>query len=240
MSPSGTPSARRGYFVTGTDTGVGKTLVSAALLRRLREEGLTVAGMKPVASGAMRTAAGLRNEDALILSRESSIRWPYATTNPCVYEPAIAPHLAAEAARDSIDFDKIAASFRTMADVSDIIIVEGAGGWRVPLGHGRSMGDLAQRLGLPVLMVVGLRIGCLSHAILTAESIRAQGLHFAGWVASGIDPAFERVSDNLATLRGCLPAPCLGHLPPLGRGGVREAAERLEIDALLATPTPLA
>ena len=222
----------RGYFVTGTDTGVGKTLIAAALVRRFRGRGLRVAGMKPVASGSLETAGGLVNEDALILQREGSKRWPYATVNPLTYRPAIAPHVAAAAAGRPIDFDLIAGRFAELASDSDLVVVEGAGGWRVPLHGRRTIASLAAHLGLPVVLVVGMRLGCLNHAFLTAEAIERDGLRLAGWVANGIDPAFECRDENFATLQDWLPAPCLGEVPALSPPDVRTAAERLD-------PTPL-
>jgi dethiobiotin synthetase len=219
-------------FVTGTDTNVGKTLVSAALVRRLREAGLRVAGMKPVASGSLTTAAGLRNEDALILQRESSARWPYETLNPLAFEPAIAPHVAADEAGRPIDFDLIEHRYREIVAQTDAIIVEGAGGWLVPLNGRATIADLAARLRLDVVLVVGLRLGCLNHAFLTAESIAARGLRLAGWVANVIDPRYERLAENLATLDAWLPAPRLGFVPHLAPPDVRTAAEALDLAPL--------
>ncbi len=224
----------RAFFVTGTDTGVGKTLVTAALLRRGRERGLRVAGMKPVASGCDVTPDGLRNEDARLHLQESSVALPYEVVNPLAYEPAIAPHIAAEEAGRPIDFDMIGSNFQKIAAEADFILVEGAGGWRVPLGAGRSLDGLAARLWTPVILVVGLRLGCLNHALLTAESIAARGLRFAGWVGNGIDPAFARYERNVETLRELLPAPCLGIVPPLAAPDVGAAAACLNVDTLLA------
>lgn len=220
-------------FVTGTDTGVGKTLVSAALLRRLRERGLRVAGMKPVASGCERTADGLRNEDALALQAESSGDWPYGTINPFAYAPPIAPHVAAAEAGIPIDFSTIASCYGQLAADSDRVVVEGAGGWLVPLAGGQTLADLAASLGLDVVLVVGLRLGCLNHAFLTAEAIAARGLRLAGWVANTIDPAFDRLDANLATLDERLPAPRLGLIPHLRPGDVAAAAACLDVGPLL-------
>jgi dethiobiotin synthetase len=219
-------------FVTGTDTGVGKTLVSAALLRRFRQQGLRVAGMKPVASGCESTAAGLRNEDALALQAESSANWPYATINPFAYAPAIAPHVAAEEAGIPVDFDTIAARYATLAAVSDRVVVEGAGGWLVPLAGRKTIADLAAALHLDVVLVVGLRLGCLNHAFLTADAIAARGLRLAGWVANAIDPAYERLEANLATLDERLTAPRLGRIPHGRPGDVAAAAGALHLAAL--------
>ena len=222
------PTRNIGFFVTGTDTGVGKTLVSAALLRSFRERGLKVAGMKPVATGCIATASGLRSEDALILQREGSGRHPYATVNPFAYQPAIAPHLAAQEAAIPIDFSEIERCLRILSADSDVIVVEGAGGWRVPLAGERTMGHLAVQLRLPVILVVGLKLGCLSHALLTTEAIIGGGAALAGWVANGIDGNFERADDNVATLASRLPAPLLGRIPWLAPPDVRAAAARLD------------
>lgn len=225
----------QGWFVTGTDTGVGKTLVSTALVRRLRERGLAVAGMKPVASGCAVTPDGLRNEDALALQAEASRVWHYDLVNPCAYEPAIAPHLAAAAAGRPIDLASIERNFATLRTESDAIVVEGAGGWRVPLSSRRgasTLADLAVRLGLPVVLVVGLRLGCLNHALLTAEAIERCGLPLAGWVGSTIDPDFACLEDNVATLREWLAAPCLGVIPRLALPSAATAAPYLDLDPL--------
>lgn len=220
-------------FVTGTDTGVGKTLVSAALLRRFRERGWRVAGMKPVASGCAVTPGGLRNDDALVLQREASGTPPYSTVNPFAYEPPIAPHLAAAEAGRPIEIDTIMTNYRLLAADADMIVVEGAGGWRVPLTPTHTLADLAVRLRLDVVLVVGLRLGCLNHAILTADSIRASGLRLAGWVANGIDPGFERLAANLATLEAWIPAPRLAVIPPMAGPDVGTAAAALDIASLL-------
>jgi dethiobiotin synthetase len=222
----------RGWFVTGTDTGVGKTVVASALVRSLRERGLRAAGMKPVASGCTPTAAGLRNEDALALLEESSHRWAYDVVNPCAYEPAIAPHLAAERAGRPIDLALIKQRFDQIYSASDAIVVEGAGGWRVPLTGRTTIADLAVRLGLPVILVVGLRLGCLNHAFLTAEAIERCGLTLAGWVGSTIDPEFACRDENLATLREWLPAPSLGVIPRLATATATAAAPHLDLRPL--------
>jgi dethiobiotin synthetase len=220
-------------FVTGTDTGVGKTLVSAALLRRLREHGLRVAGMKPVASGCHSTPEGLRNDDALALQAEASVRWPYGTVNPFAYAPAIAPHIAATEADIRVDIDMIASAANRMQASSDLLLVEGAGGWLVPLNDRETLADLAIRLRSRVVLVVGLRLGCLNHALLTAECIAARGLRLAGWVANQVDPGFERLEANLATLDARLPAPRLGLIPHLSEPAVETAARLLDIAPLL-------
>lgn len=225
----------RAFFVTGTDTGVGKTLVTAALLRRLRESGVTVAGMKPVAAGAMDGPGGRANEDALLLQAESSARHPYALVNPCLYEPAVAPHIAAAESGVAIDVERIAVAFAALAAGAEVVLAEGAGGFLVPMDDARSCAELPARLGMDVILVVGLRLGCLNHALLTAEAVAARGLVLAGWVGNCVVPEFPRRDANVATLESRLPAPCLGIVPWLADLDLRRAAAALP-GALLLRP----
>lgn len=219
---------RRDFFVTGTDTGVGKTLVSTALLHAWRRRGHAVAGMKPVASGAAVTPQGLRNEDALALQAAASRDWPYEVVNPYVFAPPIAPHLAAAEAGVTVGLEAIARSLQTLRSAADVVVVEGAGGFLVPLAPGLSFADLPGQLGLEVILVVGLRLGCLNHAFLTAEAVERRGLRLAGWVGNGIDPGFARLEDNLDSLRRGLPAPCLGVIPPLDPADPAAASAALQ------------
>ena len=224
---------RRDYFVTGTDTGVGKTLASAALLRALRRQRLAVAGMKPVASGCEATPGGLRNDDALLLQAEGSRPWPYQTVNPYAFEPAIAPELAAREAGVAVSLDTIATAFGSLQGGSDVVIVEGAGGFLVPLGAGLSFADLPSALGLEVILVVGLRLGCLNHARLTLEAIAHAGrCRLVGWIGNRIDPAFARLEDNLATLTRLLGSPPLAVVPPLATPAADLACTHLERPAV--------
>jgi len=200
-------------FVTGTDTGVGKTRVSTGLCRAYVRQGLRVAAMKPIASGCEATPDGLRNEDALALHAQMNVRARYAEVNPYAFAAPIAPHLAARDAGVVIDFDILDRAKERLALQSDVLIVEGAGGWLVPLGAERSFADLVLRWQLDVVLVVGLRLGCLNHALLTHEAIARRGLRLAGWVGNSIDADFARRDDNLAYLKDALPAPCLGILP---------------------------
>ncbi len=218
---------RRDYFVSGTDTGVGKTLVTAALLRRLRESGLKVAGMKPVAAGSVAGPEGPANDDALLLQAESSVRHPYAVVNPWLFEPPIAPHIAADEAGVSIDTARITAAFERLRAGADVVLAEGAGGFLVPLDASRSFAEIPKLLGMEVILVVGLRLGCLNHALLTVEAIAARGLTLAGWVGNHIDPGFARFDANVATLEARIPAPCLGIVPHMAQPDVAAAAAAL-------------
>lgn len=200
------------FFVTGTDTGVGKTFATCALLHLARSRNLTAVGMKPVAAG---TDADGRNEDVEQLIAASSVAAPRELVNPCCFAAPVAPHIAAAVEGRRIDPDTIVAAARQLAEQADVLLVEGVGGFRVPLGADFDTADLAVRLGLPVILVVGLRLGCLNHALLTAEAIQARGLTLAGWIANRIDPDMPRWEDNVAALRERLPAPLLGVLPRL-------------------------
>ncbi len=215
------------YFVTGTDTGVGKTLATAALLRRLRDAGAVVAGMKPIAAGAIAGPEGPANEDALVLQTESSTRHPYAIVNPWLFEPAIAPHIAAAESATAIDTARIVAAHERLSAGADVVLAEGAGGFLVPLDSSRSCAELPDLLGMEVILVVGLRLGCLNHAFLTVEAIAARGLTLAGWIGNHIDSAFARREANLETLASRIPAPCLGIIPWMAKPDVAMAATSL-------------
>lgn len=213
------------YFVTGTDTDAGKTLVATGLLARAQSSGLTTLGLKPVASGCEATPQGLRNADALALQSLSAPAMDYAAINPHAYAPAIAPHLAAERAGERLTLAGLAEALApSLALPRDLTLVEGAGGWRVPLNDQEDLAGLAAHLGLPVILVVGLKLGAINHARLSAEAIRGDGLTLAGWVANGIDADMAEQAANLACLRHHLAAPCLGVVPPLGKGSPRALA----------------
>lgn len=203
-----------GWFITGTDTGVGKTHVACHLLEQLQARGVAAAGFKPVASGATPDAGGrLVNTDALALQARSARPRDYAAHNPYCFAPAIAPHLAAGQAGVSIERARIRDGYCALAAGHDCVVVEGAGGWLTPIGPDASLADVAADLGLPVLLTVGLRLGCLNHALLTARAIEARNLCLAGWVGNTLDPEMPALAGNLETLRRLLPAPCLGVLP---------------------------
>jgi dethiobiotin synthetase len=216
----------RAVFVTGTDTGVGKTVIAAALTRALAATGARVAVMKPIASGAERTADGLRSADAEALLEASNVPATYADVNPYCLEPAISPHIAAEDAGIEVDIDTIRHALGRLSARSDWVVVEGAGGWLAPIGPALSMADLARALGAPVLLVVGLRLGCLNHARLTRLAIEVSGAPFAGWVGCGVDASFARSSENLASLSQLLHEAPLAVVPhsPAGAASLRLAA----------------
>ena len=203
-----------GWFITGTDTGVGKTWASLAIMHRLKQSGLSVAGMKPVASGAEATPEGLRNEDALLLQGNASVTLPYQLVNPYCFLPPVSPHIAARTTGD-IDFSVILHAFQELSRRVDRVVVEGVGGWYAPLSERHTVASLALVLALPVVLVVGMRLGCLNHALLSAQAIQDSGLLLKGWVASPIDVTMDAYADNLATLTDRLDAPCLGELPHL-------------------------
>jgi dethiobiotin synthetase len=214
------------YFLTGTDTEIGKTFVTCALLHRARQAGLRAAGLKPIAAGT--DAAGL-NDDVEAIRAAGNVELGREIVNPYCFAAAVAPHIAAADAGIAIEFGPIVAACEQARQQADLLIVEGVGGFCVPLGVDRSTADLAVALGLPVILVVGLRLGCINHALLTAEAIAARGLKLAGWVANRIDPAMARHEENLETLENLLPAPLLGVVPHRPAGGALGAAAFLRL-----------
>ena len=222
-----------GWFITGTDTGVGKTRVSRRLREARQPAGHSATGMKPVASGCHVTAAGLRSDDALELMAASGAAADYADVNPYALVSACAPHIAAREMGVAIRLDRILESFRRLQQKSPWVVVEGVGGWSVPLGERLTMVEVARALGLPVILVVGLRLGCLNHALLTAEAIRRADLPLAGWVANHIEPAMTHVPENIATLTQKIAAPLLAQIPcqsaaqPDAAGAVFPVAEMI-------------
>ena len=222
------------YFVTGTDTEIGKTTIAAGLLHAARLRGLSTAAAKPVASGCVMSADGLRNDDALALLGECSLALRYEEVNPLAFAPAIAPHLAAREAGVSLDVASLLGPVRAiLAKGADFSLVEGAGGWRVPLAGGENLSDLAVALGLPVILVVGVRLGCINHAVLSMEAIERDGLRLAGWVANVVDAQTSRLEENLATLADRLAAPCLGRVPRLAQATPAAVAAHLDLDRLV-------
>lgn len=237
---------KRAWFVTGTDTGVGKTTVSCGLLQRFTHLGLDTVGMKPVATGCQYEQGNLRHDDVeqLIANSSCSVGPPSQQAlcaegtlarqwvNPYAFVPAIAPHLAAQEAGVGIDFSVIQTALRALQARADIVVVEGAGGFRVPLGAEGDMADLCAFLGVPLILVVGMRLGCLNHALLTVEAIRSRRLLLAGWVANRLDPHMVAFDGNLETLRHEIEAPCLGVMPFMPAGGIRNMLPPLALELL--------
>lgn len=220
----------KSYFVTGTDTEVGKTVISAGLLLAARAAGLSTAAVKPIAAGC--DDAG-HNEDALLLQSVITEQLSYEQINPVALKPAIAPHIAAAQAGKNLSAARLAGFCRgVMSSRVDFVVIEGAGGWRVPLNHRETLADLACALQTPVILVVAMRLGCINHALLTAEAVRRDGLPLAGWVANCTGPEMDSYADNLATLRQLLPAPLLGEVPYISPLNLDAVAEKLDITDL--------
>ncbi len=190
-----------GLYITGTDTEIGKTLVSTLLIQLLVQQGFKVAGMKPVASGASMLEGELKNEDALSLIQASNIELDYKTVNPYVFEEAASPHIVAEKAGVEIEFNEIIKNYNELQNQSDHVIVEGVGGWYAPLSNHTTVADLAEKLQLPVILVVGIRLGCLNHALLTAQAIRQANLPIAGWIANIVEQDFSSAEENISALQ---------------------------------------
>lgn len=227
--------ARRTYFVTGTDTEVGKSIVTAAILQKAADLNLTSIGMKPVASGCEHTPEGFRNEDALLMMEHMTEVLPYEQVNPIALEPAIAPHVAAVQAGRKLSASRLVGLARgLMMKPADVMLIEGAGGWRVPLNERETYARVPSELGLGVIVVVPLRLGCINHALLTVEAIRHDGLTVAGWVANRPDEmAMSCEEETLDFLKGHMGAPCLGVLPWSRNADIRTLAGELDIEPLL-------
>ena len=217
------------FFITGTDTGCGKTLVTLAFMEKLRAAGGRVAGMKPVAAGAEMTSGGLRNGDALAIQARCSGSFPYEIINPCCLRTPAAPHLAAAAEGTRIDIGKIHRAAAELRQTSDHLVVEGAGGWKVPLTENLDMADLCRGLELPVVLAVGLKLGCINHALLSVDSILASGVLLVGWVANSLERGMPFEAENIATLQQRIPAPLLGHLPWQAKPDPAWSAGRLRL-----------
>lgn len=203
-----------GFFITGTDTGIGKTCASTCLMQALKNQGHSVLGMKPVASGATLQQGKLLNDDARLLQQHGSKQVDYELINPYVFEAAIAPHLAAKQLNVSIDFKRISSAFSDLSRLCDYVVVEGVGGWQAPLDDsGKTLADLGSFLALPVILVVGIKLGCLNHALLSAAAIQSNGCHLAGWVANKVEPDMPAAEENILYLQQNLPAPWLGTIP---------------------------
>ena len=205
------------YFITGTDTGVGKTWVTLALMKALQDKGKVVVGMKPVASGCTKIYEDLHNDDAVKILQQSSKRpsqtLDYKTVNPYAFEQAVAPHIAAGLAGVKIDIEKIADDFYLLKEGADCVLVEGIGGWCVPLGSEDMLADLVKRLDLQVILIIGLRLGCINHALSTVRAIQADGVNLCGWMTSQLDPDYAFLEETMMTLQARISAPLLGNLP---------------------------
>lgn len=224
----------KGFFVTGTDTDVGKTWVTAGLLTCLNQAGLKTAAMKPVASGCSRRDGQWQNDDARLLMQFMSSESAYEDVNPYAFEPAIAPHLAAAMSGTEISLPVIMQRLEKLAAAAQMVVVEGVGGWLVPLNADQSVADLAKEMGLPVILVVSIRLGCLNHALLTAQSVRALGLPLIGWVANICDAGFTLVNENIDSLQKRLPAPLLATIPYMHQFSADEVASHFDSHFLLS------
>ncbi|MBQ0796092.1 dethiobiotin synthase [Zhongshania sp.] len=225
----------RHFFITGTDTDVGKTLIGCGLLVAAANKGLRTLAVKPIAAGAESTPDGLRNQDAVMLMEAMTEKMSYQQVNPVLLEPPIAPHIAAEQVGRRVSVAQLAGLCRgAMMQSADFVLIEGAGGWRVPLNGRELLSGLAVELQAPVVLVVGMKLGCISHALLTADAIKADGLRLAGWVANRIDPDMSCFEENVSTLKALLPAPCLGVVPYLKgeKRGFDNVAKFLDVSIL--------
>jgi dethiobiotin synthetase len=230
------------WFIAGTDTEIGKTLIAATMLHALTKAGIRSAGMKPVAAGAELRDGVWHNDDADILAAEASLSLPQELTTPFLLRQPTAPHIAAAQEQRTIEPEHILACYRQLSGMADAVVVEGVGGFRVPLNATYDSADLAQQLGLPVVLVVGLRLGCINHAMLTVEAIAARGLSLAAWVANTVDPRMLNGDANIAALKGRIPAPLLGHVPRMpelpAKALGKAAAAHLDFSCLPGWPLP--
>ena len=222
-------------FITGTDTEVGKTFVTSALLKAFEKEGYSTLGLKPVSAGCEVTEDGLRNEDALMLQAASSEKAAYETINPVAYEPAIAPHIAAMEKGKLLSASGLEGFVRgAMLKPAKVKLIEGAGGWFTPLSYRETLADLVKRLNVPVILVVGMRLGCINHALLTVSAIEGSGLNLVGWVANRVDAEMDRYEENVETLKQMINAPCLGEVPYVASGDTDQVINSLDISSLVS------
>jgi len=216
----------RSCFVTGTDTEIGKTWCTLALIQYLKNQGLRVAGMKPIASGCHSTETGLTNSDAEQILQLTELSVPYDWVNPYAFEPPIAPHLAAAQVGQTIELENIITKYELLSAQADAVVIEGVGGWRVPMNANQSLKDIVLALQVPVILVVGLRLGCINHALLTAETIIGDGCTLAGWIANPIDPNFD-AQGSIDTLTEYLTVPLLAQMPYLAFQEVEQLAQAI-------------
>lgn len=221
------------FFITGTDTEIGKTTIATALLYKAKQQGLSTLACKPIASGCTFTPVGLRNEDALLLQAQCSLAIRYETVNPYAFEPAIAPHIAAQQAQQTIELDALNHAIQHVLNKqAQLTLIEGAGGWHVPLNSNERLSDVAVKLALPVIVVVGMRLGCINHALLTVESIQRSGLPLAGWVANQLQPQHPTDRESIHYLTEQLPCPLLGVVPFLTPPSAEACASYLSLSFL--------
>lgn len=222
------------FFITGTDTEIGKTTIATALLFQAQQHGLSTLASKPIASGCELTALGLRNQDALLLQQQCSIRIPYPILNPYAFEPPIAPHIAAAQVQQRLNVQELQQAIEpVLQKQADLTLIEGAGGWHVPLNDEQRLSDLALTLNLPIIVVVGIRLGCINHALLTIESIQNSGLPIAGWVANQCQPATPAHLDNVAYLHQQIARPMLGVVPYLAQPTPALVSSYLDLTPIL-------
>lgn len=221
------------FFVTGTDTDVGKTQITAGLLHLARQQGLSTLGLKPVAAGCEKTEQGLRNQDALLLQAESSVKLAYEQINPVALLEPVSPHIAAQKEKRILSVDRLTGFCRSSLRLADLTLIEGAGGWRVPVNPSETMADLAKSLQLPVILVVGLKLGCINHSLLTIEAIVRDGLTLAAWVANGVDVNMRAANENILSLQQRIPAPCLGVIPFIEQPTPEKIAGYLSLSGLM-------
>lgn len=220
------------YFITGTDTEIGKTFTTSALLRAFAKQGNSTLGMKPIASGAEEIDGVLHNEDVDSLVAASSVKAPHEIVVPYLMRTPAAPHIVAALENVTMDVQHIASCYQQAQQLADVVLVEGVGGFCVPLDDETSTVDLAQRLALPVILVVGMRLGCINHALLTAQAINASGLRLAGWVANTVDTDMKFFEENVQTLKQRLDAPCLAVMPRLAINEIEQASQYLDLNLL--------
>ena len=224
----------RTFFIAGTDTDVGKTLIARGLLAAANQQGLSTAAIKPVAAGCSETPEGLRNEDALLLQQAMSLELGYEQVNPVALKPAVAPHIAAQQAGKRLMVAQLAGYCRgVLMQRADVTLIEGAGGWRVPLNSVETMAGLAKELNLPVILVVRIKLGCINHALLTAEAIAHDGLPLGGWVANCLEADMPCYEENIATLKSLIRAPCLGVVPALESPTAEAVSAYLSLNSAL-------
>ncbi len=223
----------KGVFITGTDTEVGKTRITLGLMSAIQSSGLTVCGMKPLASGASKINNVLLNEDALAIQQQASIHIDYQYINPYVYQQPIAPHLAAEKAGECIEIAKILDAYKKIEKMTDCIIVEGVGGWRVPINKNKTLSDLVRALNLPVIIVVGIRLGCINHALLSAEAIKADGLTLSGWIANRIDKDYTESDETIRSIAERIVAPKIADIPFIEQQNNCDVAKLFNVEGLV-------